>query len=54
MYDTIADQNDESAGPDGCGPLLSTDLPDAKPLRQQVFEHVRATGALRAPMSPAR
>ena len=44
MYDTIADQNDESAGPDGCGPLLSTDSPDAKPLRQQVFEHVRATG----------
>jgi predicted NBD/HSP70 family sugar kinase len=44
MYDTIPDQNDESAGPDGCGPLLSTDSPDAKPLRQQVFEHVRATG----------
>jgi predicted NBD/HSP70 family sugar kinase len=44
MYDTVTDLNDESAGPDGCGPLLSSDSPDSKPLRQQVFEHVRATG----------
>ncbi|KQB97614.1 XylR family transcriptional regulator [Loktanella sp. 1ANDIMAR09] len=44
MYDTIVDQNDESEDPNGCGPLLSTGSPDAKPLRQQVFEHVRATG----------
>lgn len=44
MYDTVTDINDESGGPDGCGPLLSSDSPDAKPLRQQVFEHVRATG----------
>ncbi|MFO8127619.1 ROK family protein [Yoonia sp.] len=44
MYDVSLEQNRESAGPAGCGPLLATDTPDGKPLRQQVFEHVRATG----------
>jgi len=54
MYDVIADQRGESDGPAGCGPLLSTDAPDAKPLRQQVFEHVRAAGrAARADVTRA-
>jgi len=53
MYDVVADQ-DESDGPAGCGPLLSTDTPDAKPLRQQVFEHVRGAGrAARADVTRA-
>lgn len=54
MYDVTADQHDESDEPAGCGPLLSTDTPDAKPLRQQVFEHVRAAGrAARADVTRA-
>lgn len=54
MYDEIAAQDNESDGPSGCGPLLSTDTPDAKPLRQQVFEHVRANGrAARADVTRA-
>jgi len=53
MCDVVADQ-DESDGPAGCGPLLSTDTPDAKPLRQQVFEHVRGAGrAARADVTRA-
>ena len=54
MYDVTDDQNDESQSASGCGPLLSTDAPDAKPLRQQVFEHVRAYGrAARADVTRA-
>ncbi|MEL6685126.1 MAG: ROK family protein [Pseudomonadota bacterium] len=54
MYDVTDDQNDESQSVSGCGPLLSTDTPDAKPLRQQVFEHVRAHGrAARADVTRA-
>lgn len=54
MCDVIEDQKDESDAVSGCGPLLATDSPDAKPLRQQVFEHVRATGrAARADMTRA-
>lgn len=53
MYDIIADQHDESDTA-GCGPLLSPATPDAKPLRQQVFEHVRAKGrAARADVTRA-
>lgn len=38
----------------GCGPLLQGPFHDAKPLRQKVFEHVRATGlAARADVSRA-
>lgn len=44
MYDVISDQSDESGTPSGCGPLLPTDSAEAKPLRQQIFEHVRAAG----------
>lgn len=44
MYDVIAEQSDESGVPPGCGPLLPTETSDSKPLRQQVFEHVRAAG----------
>ena len=54
MYDVIENQDSESDEPAGCGPLLSTDTPDAKPLRQQVFEHVRANGrAARADVTRA-
>lgn len=44
MYDVIADQMDESGSPAGCGPLLPMETTETKPLRQQVFEHVRAAG----------
>ncbi len=38
----------------GCGPLLPGPATDSKPLRQRVFEHVRATGiAARADVSRA-
>ncbi|WP_417628673.1 ROK family protein [Pararhodobacter aggregans] len=40
--------------PLGCGPLLPGPVQDPKPLRQKVFEHVRATGtAARADVSRA-
>lgn len=32
--------------PAGCGPLILADRETARPLRQQVFEHVRAAGAI--------
>lgn len=44
MYDVITPQSDESGAPSGCGPLLPMGSADAKPLRQQIFEHVRAAG----------
>lgn len=44
MYDVITTESGESEGPSGCGPLLPVDSADAKPLRQQIFEHVRAAG----------
>lgn len=44
MYDDLTEQTGESDAPPGCGPLLPTDAKDSKPLRQQVFEHVRAAG----------
>ena len=44
MYDVITGQNTESDTPSGCGPMLPVDQADAKPLRQQIFEHVRAEG----------
>ena len=55
MYDQLDQQGSESDGtPSGCGPLLSSAGPEAKPLRQQVFEHVRATGrAARADITRA-
>ncbi|NCO85987.1 MAG: ROK family protein [Rhodobacterales bacterium] len=41
-------------GPEGCGPILPGAGKDAKPLRQQVFEHVRAAGrAARADVARA-
>ncbi len=40
--------------PEGCGPLLTTQGKDTKPLRQQVFEQVRAAGrAARADVTRA-
>ena len=54
MYDVIAGRNDESDTPSGCGPMLPVDQSDAKPLRQQIFEHVRAEGrAARADVTRA-
>jgi predicted NBD/HSP70 family sugar kinase len=44
MYDIIAAEGGESEAPSGCGPLLQVGSADAKPLRQQIFEHVRAAG----------
>lgn len=44
MYDVTADQNDESVAPAGCGPLLPTSHANTAPLRQQIFEYVRASG----------
>lgn len=44
MYDVIAADNHESESPSGCGPLLPVGAADTKPLRQQIFEHVRAAG----------
>ena len=34
----------QDSQPAGCGPLLTIDSRTAIPLRQQVFEHIRATG----------
>ncbi|MFT6943619.1 MAG: putative NBD/HSP70 family sugar kinase [Yoonia sp.] len=54
MFGSLTDQKDESDASLGCGPLLSTDTPDAKPLKQQVFEHVRGAGrAARADVTRA-
>ncbi len=44
MYDVLTDQDNESEQPAGCGPLLPTASGDNRPLRQQIFEHVRAAG----------
>ncbi|MCK0094062.1 ROK family protein [Yoonia sp. F2084L] len=54
MYDVIEPESNESEAASGCGPLLLTDTSDSKPLRQQVFEHVRASGrAARADVTRA-
>ena len=44
MSETYAERPVQPDTTLGCGPLLPTDTADAKPLRQQVFEHVRASG----------
>lgn len=44
MYDVITVESDESGGTSGCGPMLPASGADAKPLRQQIFEYVRASG----------
>ncbi len=44
MYDVIAPDPNESDVPAGCGPLLPISAADKKPLRRQIFEHVRAAG----------
>ncbi len=44
MYDEISASGDESPVVSGCGPLLPTASASAKPLRQQIFEHVRGAG----------
>jgi predicted NBD/HSP70 family sugar kinase len=44
MYSALTNQNNESEQLAGCGPLLPTASGDSRPLRQQIFEHVRATG----------
>lgn len=54
MYDVIDSSKDESDAPTGCGPLLLSDTTEQRPLRQQVFEHVRAAGrAARADVTRA-
>lgn len=44
MYDIVAPNPNESEAPAGCGPLWPAGAADTKPLRQQIFEHVRASG----------
>lgn len=46
MYDPDDHRSltDPGPAPAGCGPLLPLSGRDAKPLRQQVFEHIRAAG----------
>ncbi len=44
MYDVITIESDESGGSYGCGPMLPASGAEAKPLRQQIFEYVRASG----------
>jgi len=44
MYDEMTPDGDESPAISGCGPLLPTASATAKPLRQQIFEHVRGAG----------
>ena len=44
MYDVPTHESNESTAPAGCGPLLPTAQADATPLKQQIFEHVRAAG----------
>jgi predicted NBD/HSP70 family sugar kinase len=44
MYDEIASDGSESPAVSGCGPLLPTATASAKPLRQQIFDHVRGAG----------
>lgn len=44
MYDVKSAEPHESQSHPGCGPILPTASDNAKPLRQQVFEHVRAAG----------
>lgn len=44
MYDVKASTDIESHALPGCGPILSATGDNAKPLRQQIFEHVRAAG----------
>lgn len=54
MYDETLAEGDESQTPSGCGPLLPADTVETKPLRQQIFEHVRAAGrAARADVTRA-
>ena len=54
MYDEITVESNESGASSGCGPLLPTGSADAKPLRQQIFEHVRGAGrAARADVTSA-
>ena len=55
MYDEKALPGSDSEGtPSGCGPILPGIGKETKPLRQQVFEHVRAAGrAARADVTRA-
>ncbi|MBQ2260330.1 MAG: ROK family protein [Loktanella sp.] len=54
MYEDITSIGDESPVESGCGPLLPTASAVAKPLRQQIFEHVRGAGrAARADVTRA-
>jgi predicted NBD/HSP70 family sugar kinase len=54
MYDDLLRKRGPDQGPVGCGPLLPGVGREVKPLRQQVFEHVRAAGrAARADVTRA-
>jgi predicted NBD/HSP70 family sugar kinase len=44
MDDAFNLESDKSGAPSGYGPFLPMGSADAKPLRQQIFEHVRAAG----------
>ena len=44
MYEVIDEAGDESHSTCGCGPMLPAGDSEIKPLRQQIFEYVRAAG----------
>ncbi|MEY1555880.1 ROK family protein [Yoonia sp. R2331] len=44
MYDVLRQSNADDPLLPGCGPVLPTQDHDTSPLRQQVFEHIRAMG----------
>lgn len=54
MYDVATNLTDTAQGPAGCGPVLPASGNSTAPLRQQIFEHVRAAGrAARADVTRA-
>ncbi len=44
MYDSEGRRNDADVPVTGCGPILSVSATPLRPLRQQIFETVRAAG----------
>jgi predicted NBD/HSP70 family sugar kinase len=44
MYDESTAEDHDSGAISGCGPMLPSASATAKPLRQQIFEHVRGAG----------
>lgn len=46
MKDRITDLSSEFGGPEGCGPLFANLSNSSRPVRQQIFERVRAAGSI--------